>query len=119
MKLILITAVFCTFFVSAKASVTLLNTDKEKRKTETKNEKEKIASEAKNFHSIKKWKVTIEHDNGDRISKIIQVKQGSKRSAMETAFNEAERYLKTLKKVKTYSVSPVSKNSFVLLVGGE
>lgn len=52
------------------------------------------------------------------MSKTIVVKENSNLSALETAFLEAEKYVKTIEDIKNYEVSPVSKNSFVLLAGG-
>ncbi|GAA4114492.1 hypothetical protein GCM10022393_13980 [Aquimarina addita] len=92
-------------------------TEKEKSKKEKKEVKEEGVLVSRNFHSVKKWKVTIEYNTGDRISKIIVVDDNSELSAMALAFAEAEKYLKTLKNIKDYSVSPVSNNSFVLLAG--
>lgn len=117
MKLILIIAVFCVSFVNAASSHSDLINEKDKK--EKKVEKEENALASRNFHSIKKWKMTIEYLNGDTISKTIEIDENASISAMEFAFIEAEKYIKTLKKVKSYNVSPVSRNSFVLLAGGK
>ena len=113
MKLLLVTTML---FVSYAYANTPTSTE-ESVKTEPKNEIEKKASNTKNFHSIKKWRMTIEYNNGDVISKTIVVKGNSKLSALDTAFMEAEKHIKNLGNVKGYSVSPVSNNSFVLLAG--
>ncbi|WP_024769329.1 hypothetical protein [Aquimarina macrocephali] len=86
--------------------------------TEPKNKKTKKVTKNKSFHSIKKWKITIEYTDGGIMSKTIVVKENSNLSALETAFLEAEKYMKTIEDIKNYEVSPVSKNSFVLLAGG-
>ncbi|WP_159025839.1 hypothetical protein, partial [Aquimarina sp. Aq78] len=62
--------------------------------------------------------ITIEYTDGGIMSKTIVVKENSNLSALETAFLEAEKYVKTIEDIKNYEVSPVSKNSFVLLAGG-
>jgi len=89
--------------------------DKKKNRKEKTSIKEKSFSVSKNFHSLKKWKITIEFVNGEVINKTITLNENSAISSMENAFMEAEMHLKTLKNVKSYNVSPVSNNSFVLL----
>ncbi len=91
--------------------------DKNKKGKESKKEEKSVSS--KNFHSVKKWKITIEYVNGAVISKTITLNNDISRSPLENAFQEAEKYMKTLKNVKSYNVSPVSKNNFVLLAGGK
>lgn len=120
MKLfIVVIMMFVGSFSYASDLVKTPLTDKEKLKKEKKEAKEEGSLVSKNFHSVMKWKVTIEYNNGDRISKIIIVDDHSELSAMATAFIEAEKYLKTLKNIKDYSVVPISSNSFVLLAGGK
>ena len=99
------------------AHTSMYSNDKEKEKTEVKSDKKDktIHSSSRNFHSIRKWKMRIEYVNGDIISKTIQVGENSSLSAMETAFIEAEKYIKTLQKVRGYEVMPISNNRFVLL----
>lgn len=113
MKIIFTTALCLTTFLSSAS--TEPKTTKKSVKESNKEVVEKSAN--KNFHSVKNWKMTIEYNNGDILSKIIEVRKGSNLSAMEVAFIEAEKYLKKLKDVKWYNVSPVSKNNFVLLAG--
>ncbi|MBW1298746.1 hypothetical protein [Aquimarina litoralis] len=117
MKLVLVIALFCVTF--GNAACLYSNPVNEKDKKEKKNEKEENALVSRNFHSIKKWKMTVEYSNGDVISKTIEINEEASLSAMELAFIEAEKYIKTLKRVKSYNVSPISKNSFVLLAGGK
>ncbi|WP_103864213.1 hypothetical protein [Aquimarina sp. I32.4] len=87
--------------------------------TEPQNKKTKKIAEIRSFHSVRKWKITIEFVDGEFMSKTISVKENSGRSAMETAFSEAEKYLETIDGIREYNVSPVSNNSFVLLIGGK
>lgn len=117
MKSLVTIALLLAASSTISASTFLPSTDKEKEKKEVKNEEKKknLNSPSKNFHTIKKWKMRIEYTNGDIISKTIEVGENSSLSAMETAFIEAEKYIKTLGKVKGYEVSPVSTNRFVLL----
>ncbi len=112
MKLLLITALFC---VSLGYSNTNPRNEKEKTKKEKESVKEENSLVSKNFHTVKRWKITIEYSNGEIISKTITLDKKSSISPMENAFTEAEKYIKTLKNVKSYNVSPVSGNSFVLL----
>ncbi|MDH7445544.1 hypothetical protein [Aquimarina sp. 2201CG14-23] len=114
MKLLLVTALFC---VSLGYATTTPVNEKEKTKKEEKKTKEENASVSKNFHSVKKWKITIEYMNGEVISKTITINKNASTSPMESAFIEAENYMKKLKNVRSYNVSPVSRNSFVLLAG--
>ncbi len=114
MKLLIITALFCVSFSYATTNPT---NEKEKTKKEQKSVKEENSLISKNFHSVKKWKMTIEYTSGEVISKTITLNQNSTVSPMESAFIEAEKYMKTLKNVKSYNVSPVAGNSFVLLAG--
>ncbi len=88
------------------------NNDKKDRKKEKANK----ASESRNIHSIKKWKITVEYLNGNVISKTIVVRKNSGVSAIDAAFEEAEKYLGNIKNVKEYSVSPVP-SSYVVLAG--
>ncbi|MDH7446600.1 hypothetical protein [Aquimarina sp. 2201CG14-23] len=119
MKLLLVIAMFCVTFGNAATVDIIPTNEKEKNKKTSKKKNKEDVVVSKNFHSIKKWKMTVEYNNGDVISKTIEIKEDSSLSAMESAFTEAEKYIKTLKKVKNYNVSPVSSNSFVLLAGGK
>ncbi|PKV51168.1 hypothetical protein ATE84_3240 [Aquimarina sp. MAR_2010_214] len=94
---------------------TITISEKEDIDTESKNKKPKKVAKDKSFHSIKKWKITIEYTDGGMMSKTIIVKENSELSPLETAFLEAEKYLKTTDNVSNYEVSPVSQNSFILL----
>ena len=85
----------------------------DKKKTEKKEEQNK------NFHSVRKWKVTIEYENGDKLSKTISVNENSQMSALDMAFSEAEKYANELKNVKGYSVKPVSGNEYILLASNK
>ncbi len=114
MKLLLITALLC---VSLGYATTEPVNEKEKTKKEKKSVKEDNSLISRNFHSVKRWKITIEYTNGEQISKTITLNKKSTVSPLESAFVEAEKYMKTLKNVKSYNVSPVSGNSFVLLAG--
>ncbi|WP_103068373.1 hypothetical protein [Aquimarina sediminis] len=105
-----------TMMANNEIAKTSTNKDDE---SEPKGKKLNKISRSKNFHSIKKWKITIEYIDGGFMSKTISVKDNSELSPMETAFAEAEKYLETIDNVKEYSVAPVSNNSFVLLVGQE
>ncbi|MBG6129741.1 hypothetical protein IWQ47_000957 [Aquimarina sp. EL_43] len=96
----------------------IITSVKKNTDTEPKSKKTKKAVENKSFHSIKKWKITIEYTDGGIMSKTIVVQESSDLSALETAFLEAEKYMETIENIKNYEVSPVSKNSFVLLAGG-
>lgn len=104
--------------VSLGYSTTSPVNENDKNKKEKKSKKEEKAVVSKNFHSVKKWKITIEYVNGAVISKTITLNNDLSSSPLENAFQEAEKYMKTLKNVKSYNVSPVSKNNFVLLAGG-
>jgi hypothetical protein len=115
MKFLFATVLFCVSIGNATPSKTELTTDK-KEKTERKKEVEKKTSQNKNVHSVKKWKITIEYVNGNTISKTIVVSKNSRLSALETAFEEAEKHLKNIKNVKEYNISPVT-SSYVLLAG--
>ncbi|WP_103068186.1 hypothetical protein [Aquimarina sediminis] len=116
MKLLLAIAVFCVSFGYASTPTTEPTSFDKKEKTEKEKTVEGNASQKKNLHSIKKWKMTIEYTNGNSISKTIVVSKNSKLSALETAFEEAEKHLKNIKNVKEYSVSPMT-DSYVLLAG--
>jgi len=108
----------CSIFLMSLTEPT--NDKKGGKKSKKEAQKEAVAEEkstVKSFHSIRKWKVTIEYTNGDRISKTIKVGEDSGISAMEAAFIEAERYLETMKGIKGYEVTPVSSNGIVLLAG--
>ncbi|WP_299216869.1 hypothetical protein [uncultured Aquimarina sp.] len=119
MKLLLVIAMLCVTFGNAASLDSNPINEKEKNKKGDKKENVENNLISRNFHSIKRWKMTVEYTNGDIISKTIEIKDDLSFSAMELAFIEAEKYIKTLKKVKTYNVSPVSGNSFVLLAGGK
>ncbi|MEW7278105.1 hypothetical protein ABW636_05880 [Aquimarina sp. 2201CG1-2-11] len=118
MRNLIAIALFCTTIVSATSSFTeLIPVDNEKKeKVDKKNEEEKNKANNKNLHSVKKWKITIEYTNGNIISKTIVVRKKSELSALETAFSEAEKYIKDIKKVKDFYVSPIP-GSYVLLAG--
>ncbi|MDY8135877.1 hypothetical protein [Aquimarina sp. 2201CG5-10] len=115
MKLLLLIAMLCVSYVSANTVVVTPVNEKENSTTDPKKRVKKEVRKTKNFHSIKKWKMTIKFSNGNVISKTIVVQDDSNMSAMETAFVEAEKRLKTFKNVKWYDVTPVSNNSYVLL----
>lgn len=116
MKYLLASVLFCVSLGNASPLETeLIPTDK-KKKTEHKKGVEGDAAKKKNMHSIKKWKMTVEYTNGNTISKTIVVSKNSKLSALETALEEVDKYLKNIKDVKDYSISPVT-NSYVLLAG--
>ncbi|MBW1296494.1 hypothetical protein [Aquimarina litoralis] len=103
--------------VSLGYSATNPINEKEKNKKEKKEKKEENVLASRNFHSVKRWKINIEYINGEVISKTITLNSNRSLSPLENAFYEAEKYMKTLKNVKSYHVSPVSRNSFVLLAG--
>ena len=88
--------------------------DKEKKRKKKKKDAEE---KNRNFHSVTKWKITVEYANGERISKTIVVPEDSAKSGLETAFEEATKYLKTSKEIQEYTVTPVTKNNFMLLAG--
>ncbi|MBG6129636.1 putative membrane protein [Aquimarina sp. EL_43] len=115
MKLLFATVLFCVSIGNATPSKTEPTTDK-KEKTERKKEVDEKTSKNKNVHSLKKWKMTIEYVNGNTISKTIVVSKNSRLSALQTAFEEADKHLKNIKNVKDYSISPVT-SSYVLLAG--
>lgn len=120
MKNLLVAAMLCVAFGNASPILNTSGTDKEKEKKENNKESELSAeknSALRNFHSVKKWKMTIIYTSGEVISKTITINENSSISTMDTAFSEAEKYVRTLKKVKEYRVSPVSGNSIVLLAG--
>jgi len=118
MKLLVIIMMLCVTFANAAIrSTDPIHEIKKERKEHRKDATEKTVG-SRNFHSLKKWKMTVEYINGDVISKTIKITNIGSFSAMELAFLEAEKHIKTLKKVKDYVVSPVSENSFVLLAGG-
>ncbi len=114
MKLLIISTLFCMSFSYATTNP---RNEKEKTKKEKSSAKEENSLVSRNFHSVKKWKMTIEYTSGEVISKTITLDQNLSVSPMESAFVEAEKYMKTLKNVKSYNVSPVASNSFVLLAG--
>ncbi len=115
MKLLFATVLFCTFLGNAATLKTEPVSFDKKEKTEKKKEEAK-AVQKKNVHSIKKWKMTIEYTNGKVVSKVIVASENLKMSALEMAFKESDKYLKNIKNVKEYSISPVS-DSYVLLAG--
>ena len=112
MKLVLTIALFCLTFGNVFAS----NAGNEKEKTERKKNEGEDSYRKKNAHSVKKWKISIEYTNGGVISKTISVDANSEISALEAAFEEADKYLKKERKVKDYTISPVT-DSYVLLAG--
>ena len=120
MKLLLVIVMLCaTFGYAAPLTRNPIN-GKEKGNKDEKKEKKENTLVSRNFHSIKKWKITVKYTNEDVISKTIEINDNNvSSSAMEIAFADTEKYIKTLKKVKSYTVSPVSDNSFVLLAGGK
>jgi len=119
MKLLFALIMLCiTFGNAASLSINPIH-EKEKKKKNDQKEKRNSSVVSKNFHSVKKWKMTIEFVNGDIISKTIFSERESTVSSMEKAFEEAEKYTKTLENVKNYNISPISGNSFVLLAGGK
>ncbi len=115
MRLLVIALVFSIYGMNA--TTTELNSKSEKEKTEKKEKEvgENENSVAKNFHSVRKWKITVEYTNGDMLSKTISIDKNSSLSTMDIAFSEAEKYVTSLKEVKDYNVSPISDNSFILL----
>lgn len=118
MKVLLTTTLALTLSATVSAGISNCSLENEKERKTTKKEDEgkpELKSSSKNFHTIKKWKMRIEYTNGDIISKTIEVAENSSHSAMESAFLEAEKYIKTLSQVKWYEVVPVSKNKYVLL----
>ena len=115
MKILLIIVLICISLEGYSNT----NPENEKTKKEKVNNKEDNISLNKNFHSIRTWKMTIEYTNGNIISKTIMSSENSSKSAMEVAFEEAEKYIRSLKNIKNYEVSPVSNNSYVLLVGNK
>ncbi|MBQ4819355.1 hypothetical protein [Aquimarina sp. MMG016] len=117
MRLLLITAILFSTYATANTSLTNPVNDKEKSKKERKTETEENTIKNRSFHSVKKWKMNIEYKNGDVISKTISVKEDSEVSAMDTAFAEAEKYLKKAKNIKSYHITPVANNSYVVLAG--
>ncbi|WP_378173598.1 hypothetical protein [Aquimarina sp. SS2-1] len=119
MRLLLVITIFCVTLGNANSLSNCPINEKDKNRKEDKKEVTNNSLTSRNFHSIGKWKMTVEYTNGDIISKTIEINDDKSSSAMELAFLEAEKYMKTLKKVKSYNVSPVSGNSFVLLAGGK
>ncbi|PKV51258.1 hypothetical protein ATE84_3332 [Aquimarina sp. MAR_2010_214] len=115
MKLLFAIALFCVSIGNATTYKTGVNTE-EKGKKENKKEVEEKKSQNKNVHSLKKWKMTIEYVNGNTITKTIVVSKNSRLSALETAFEEAEKHLKNIENIKEYNISPVT-SSYVLLAG--
>jgi len=112
MKILCIAAFFC---ISLGYANTNSENEKEKNKKAKKDVNEEKTLGSRNFHSIKKWKITVEYTNGEMISIQLVLDKNSSISPMENAFMEAESYTKTLKNVKSYNVSPVANNGFVLL----
>ncbi len=116
MKLLLATLVLCAYLGHAAPSeIRYVPTEKNDKKDNKKEEDENTAN-TKNAHSLKKWKVTVEYNNGSIVSKTIVVDKNSERSALETALEEAEKHLKNIKNVKYYNIAPVTK-SYVVLAG--
>ncbi|MCK8520194.1 hypothetical protein M0D21_01375 [Aquimarina sp. D1M17] len=116
MKLLLATAFLCVTLGNATPLNTEPTSSEKKNKAERKKNGNEDSYRNKNLHSIKKWKITIEYTNGTKISKTIVVDKTSDLSALETAFQEADRHIKDFKNVKDYTVSPIG-SSFVLLAG--
>ncbi len=126
-KIVVILSFLVTIHTNAKETniLSFFTSDKEiecveekKLRNEPKTKKIEKASKITSFHSIKKWKITIEYTDGGFMSKTIVINEATELSPLETAFVEAEKYLEAFNNVKEYSVSPVSDNSFVLLTGG-
>ncbi|WP_271767698.1 hypothetical protein [Aquimarina algiphila] len=124
-KIVVILSFLITIQANAKETniLSILTNDKEierveekKSCNEPKTKKIEKISKVTSFHSVKKWKITIEYTDGGFISKTIVVKEATELSPLETAFAEAEKYLEAFNNVKEYSVSPISDNSFVLLL---
>lgn len=119
MKLLLAAALLFTSLGHANSidfrNVPTNKKEKTEKSENSKEDKEEVKKN-RNIHSVKKWKMTIEYTNGNVISKTIVVNKNSEFSALDMAFEEAEKHLKNIKKVKNYSISPVS-NSYVLLAG--
>ncbi|TSE11517.1 hypothetical protein [Aquimarina algiphila] len=124
-KIVVILSFLITIQANAKETniLSVLTNDKEierveekKSRNEPKTKKIEKISKVTSFHSVKKWKITIEYTDGGFISKTIVVKEATELSPLETAFAEAEKYLEAFNNVKEYSVSPISDNSFVLLL---
>ncbi|AXT59676.1 hypothetical protein D1816_04660 [Aquimarina sp. AD10] len=117
MKLLLATLALCATLGNAAPSFTGDSIIKEKNeKNDKKKKSDDRSSKNKNMHSVKKWRMTVEYTNGSVISKTIIVAKNSELSALETAFKEADKYLKRKNNVKNYSISPVT-NDYVLLAG--
>lgn len=119
MKLLFASLLLCVSLGYATSTTTEPVSSLKKEKTDREKKKKgdnERAFRNKNLHSLKKWKITIEYTNGTIISKTIVVSEGSKLSALETAFAEADKYLDNKKNVKEYSISPVT-NNYVLLAG--
>jgi len=115
MRLLFAIALFTVVLGNATTATTDGNFETENDKKST-NKETREEAKKKNLHSLKKWKVTVEYKNGGVISKTIVVNNNSKLSALETAFAEADKYIKDVKNVKNYSVSPVT-DSYVILAG--
>ncbi|WP_271781915.1 hypothetical protein [Aquimarina algiphila] len=124
-KIVVILSFLITIQANAKETniLSVLTNDKEierveekKSRNEPKTKKIEKISKVTSFHSVKKWKITIEYTDGGFMSKTIIVKEATELSPLETAFAEAEKYLEAFNNVKEYSVSPISDNSFVLLL---
>ncbi|WP_109437528.1 MULTISPECIES: hypothetical protein [Aquimarina] len=124
-KIVVILSFLITIQANAKETniLSILTNDKEierveekKSRNEPKTKKIEKISKVTSFHSVKKWKITIEYTDGGFMSKTIVVKEATELSPLETAFAEAEKYLEAFNNVKEYSVSPISDNSFVLLL---
>ncbi|MBQ0736146.1 hypothetical protein [Aquimarina celericrescens] len=116
MKLLFAIVVLCISLGNATPSESRYVPAEKNEKTDHKRGEDDDVSKNKNAHSLKKWKMTIEYNNGSIVSKTIVVDKDSKRSALETAFEEAEKHLRNIKSVKNYSISPVTK-SYVVLAG--
>ncbi|MFL1895177.1 hypothetical protein ACJRPK_05710 [Aquimarina sp. 2-A2] len=114
MKLLL-TISISIFLITSSFANSFESTFNEKKKKTEKSEAKASSKESNNFHTVKRWKITITYTNGDILVKSISVKGNSKVSAMETAFSEAENYLKRLDNVEGYSVAPLANNEFFLL----
>jgi len=113
MKYVFIIIILCSSIAHAVDSK-----KPKKEKDETRKEKKEDVNSMtnKNLHSLKKWKLTIEYTNGNIVSKTISVDKNSTTSALDAAFEEADKYLKNSKKIKDYTIAPVT-NNYVVLAG--
>jgi len=107
MKLLLAIALLC---ISLGHANSLNDHDKTKGGKESlskeKGEEEKTTRSI-GIHSIKKWKITIVYTNGKILSKTVSAKKNSSKSALDNTLDEADKYLKKIKRIKEYKISPV------------